>query len=202
MSPDEKDNCDDEERDVDDHHDQDGEVKQVKKFISISTYEARLCPKSWVKIRVIWENVLKDEKRQGEEESWPPAKYGVKNELQLFIRVLEFLHDKGAGNIKTHDCHPREHGDGADVAKITNKLAHMIIFKFEIENNEKKCCKKKNAANITQDYLPMDIIEFRENPVNNEDNAQEEKADDAKDGKKDDCRVLACRLLAQNKHQP
>ena len=69
MSPDEKDNCDDEERDVDDHHDQDGEVKQVKKFISISTDEARLSPKSWVKIRVIWENVLKDEKRQGEEES-------------------------------------------------------------------------------------------------------------------------------------
>ena len=69
MSSDEEDKGDDEERDVDDHHHKNREVNQVKKFVSFSTYKARLCPYSWVKIRVKGEKALKNEENNNKNKS-------------------------------------------------------------------------------------------------------------------------------------
>ena len=63
----------------------------------------------------------------------------------------------------------------------------MMVFKFEVENCDQEDCEEEYADYIAQDNLSMEVIEVRENPVDNEDNAQKEQANDAKAGKSDHC---------------
>ena len=92
--------------------------------------------------------------------------------------------EQGVGKIKTHDGHPAEHGDGGEVAKVTNDLADLdrLLIEFDIVNYEDERCEECYTNNIAQDNLSMKTVELRDIPIDNEDNEQGDETDNSKDG--------------------
>ena len=87
------------------------------------------------------------------------------------IGVLwDFLPEESGAKIKTHDGHPREHWDWGEVTKVSNGLTEIFVLKIKIENCEEESCQEYYADNIAQDNLSMEIVEVRDNPIDNEDN--------------------------------
>ena len=85
--------------------------------------------------------------------------------------------------IKTHDTHPGKHGDRGEVTKVSNGLTEIFVLKIKIENCEEESCQEYYADNIAQDNLSMEIVEVRDDPIDNETITQSDKTDKSKDGK-------------------
>ena len=87
------------------------------------------------------------------------------------IGVLwDFLTEEGGAKIEAHDGHPRKHGNRGEVAEVSNCLTKIFVLKFKIKNCEEESCQEYYADNIAQDNLSMEIVEVRNDPIDNEDN--------------------------------
>ena len=84
--------------------------------------------------------------------------------------------EQGVGKIKTHDGHPAEHGDGGEVAKVSDDCTQKIIEdRSAIVNSDKKNSYKFHADNIAENYPSMKCLEMRDIPIDNEDDKQGKK---------------------------
>ena len=118
--------------------------------------------------------------------------------------MRNFFSNKRFRKIKAHDCHPREHGDGGDVAKITDKLAEIFIIELEIKDCEEEACNTEYTDNIAQDNLAMEVIEIRDDPVDKENNAQRHKTHNSEDSENENNIIHGNpfpRLFAEGHHK-
>ena len=85
--------------------------------------------------------------------------------------------EQGVGKIKTHDGHPAEHGDGGEVAKVSDDCTEKIIKdSTAIVNDDQKNSDKCDADNIVYNYPSMECLEIWDIPIDNEDDKQRKKA--------------------------
>ena len=86
--------------------------------------------------------------------------------------------EQGVGKIKTHDGHPAEHGDGGEVAKVSDDCTQKFIKDITaIVNGDKKNSDKCDADNIVYNNPSMECLEIWDIPIDHEDNEQGKKTD-------------------------
>ena len=76
--------------------------------------------------------------------------------------------------IKTHDGHPAEHGDGGEVAEVSDDLAEKFV-KIGIENSDQENSEECNADHIAQYNSSMETVELQDIPIDDKDDKQGEK---------------------------
>ena len=116
----------------------------------------------------------------------------------------EFFSEESGAKIDTHDGHPAEHGDGGEVAEVSDDLAEKFV-KISVKNSDEESSEECYADDIAQYNSSMETVEFRDKPIDDEDDKQGEKTDNSCSCE-DCCYITMCQPArigrAPNYHHP
>ena len=176
---------DDEEEAVDHHQDKDWEM-QVQSLRLI--FKEAFC-ESYIGfgeehslvVPLLLQDLVSNDDCDSQGYAQSPGKRWIDDKLEQSWAPSGYLgSDEGPAQVKTHDCHPGEHGDGEEVSTITSDLADKAMeIVRKVIDTENVDSRHNDGEHIADDNLPMKIIKFRYNDIHKEGDNQEDTADEA-----------------------
>ena len=89
----------------------------------------------------------------------------------------------GPGEVRAEDRHPAEHGHGEEVAEVAHSpAAHWVQQVGEVEHRQQEAGLEDVHEDIRGDQVAVEVVELREEDVDEESEEEEDDADDAQDG--------------------
>ena len=148
-------------------------------------HEAMLGSNVWfILCREVGGDVVEAGHEEGEEATGPPAKHGVDQEPEdpgVTAWHLGLL--QHPANIETHDRHPGEHGHRGEISEISQTEAEIIgedvLF---VVDDEEEHAEKEGGQDVTEDDLPLEIVEVRDKDVDEGGETEEDNTEAAADG--------------------
>jgi len=92
------------------------------------------------------------------------------------VRGREIIPDQSIREIKAHDGHPGEHGDGGEVSKVSDNCAWYSL-KASIKNCDEEKSYEGDADHVADDNTSMEGVEFWDIPIDNKYEEQGSKTD-------------------------
>ena len=148
-------------------------------------HEAMLGSNVWfILCREVGGDVVEAGHEEGEEATGPPAQHEVDQEPEdpgVTAWHLGLL--QHPANIETHDRHPGEHGHRGEISEISQTDAEIIgedvLF---VVDDEEEHAEKEGGQDVTEDDLPLEIVEVRDKDVDEGGETEEDNTEAAADG--------------------
>ena len=113
--------------------------------------------------------------------TWSPGNSWINDKLdQSWSSPGNLGSHEGPAQVKTHNSHPGEHGYCEEVSAVANNFTSRMGNEVgKVVDKKNIRCEEKDGANIANDNLAMEIIQFRYKAVHKEGDNEEDAANEA-----------------------
>ena len=154
---------------VDNHHDKDRKVEEIKEFVTRHADETGFRANTGVEVWFRRKQLFQEKKKESKEDTTTPANKWIQHKAFWSSAGKRRFVVEGDAKVKTHYGHPGEHRNWGVISKIADNSAENVVVEFGIKHNEKETGEESDADRIIANNHPVDVLKIRDKPVDKED---------------------------------